>query len=71
MRASECLSNARSKAILHHLRPRTIHYERDPNDEMYINLAIIGNAAYLVSRDKDLLELMTTSADIARQFTSP
>jgi predicted nucleic acid-binding protein len=37
---------------------------------MYINLAIVGNATYLVSRDKDLLDLMTTSTDIARQFRS-
>ena len=35
---------------------------------MYINLAIVTNATYLVSRDKDLLDLMTTSTDVARQF---
>src|SRR5215213_6156285 len=50
--------------------PEEFHYERDPDDEMYINLAIVSNAAYLVSRDKDLLDLMTTSTDIARQFRS-
>lgn len=37
---------------------------------MYINLAIVVNASYLVSRDQDLLDLMTTSTDIARQFRS-
>ena len=37
---------------------------------MYINLAIVSNATYLVSRDKDLLDLMTTSTDMARQFRS-
>jgi predicted nucleic acid-binding protein len=37
---------------------------------MYINLAIVTNAAYLVSRDKDLLDLMTTSTERARQFRS-
>ena len=37
---------------------------------MYINLAIVANAAYLVSQDKDLLDLMITSTDIARQFRS-
>jgi predicted nucleic acid-binding protein len=37
---------------------------------MYINLAIVSNATYLVSRDKDLLDLMTASTDTARQFRS-
>lgn len=45
-------------------------YERDPDDEMYINLAIVANASYLVSRDQDLLDLVTTSTDVARQFRS-
>lgn len=35
---------------------------------MYINLAIVSDAAYLVSRDNDLLDLMTASTEIARQF---
>ena len=59
-----------TKAILIANVPEECHYERDPDDELYINLAIVTNAAYLVSRDKDLLDLMTTSTDIARQFRS-
>lgn len=31
---------------------------RDPKDELYVNLAIDAGADYLVSRDKDLLDLM-------------
>ena len=50
--------------------PEEYRYERDPDDEMYINLAIIANASYLVSRDQDFLDLMTTSTDVARQFRS-
>ena len=37
--------------------PQVFTYERDPRDEKYINLAIASNAHYLVSRDKDLLDL--------------
>jgi len=64
------LTKLEAKAILLANVPEEFHYERDPDDEMYINLAIVSNAAYLVSRDKDLLDLMTTSTDIARQFRS-
>ena len=32
---------------------------RDPKDEKYINLAVEAEANYIVSRDKDLLDLMT------------
>ena len=64
------LTKLEGKAILLANVPEEFHYERDLDDEMYINLAIVANAAYLVSRDKDLLDLMTTSTDIAQQFRS-
>lgn len=37
--------------------PRLFEFERDPKDEPYINLAIAANAGFLVSRDKDILDL--------------
>jgi uncharacterized protein len=37
--------------------PHVFDYARDPDDEMYIDLAVAGKADYLVSRDKDLLSL--------------
>ena len=64
------LTKLEAKAILIVNVPEEFHYERDPDDEIYLNLAIVTNAAYLVSQDKDLLDLMTTPTDIAQQFRS-
>ncbi len=48
--------------------PRHFLYPRDPKDEKYLNLAIEVAAAYLVSRDKDLLDLMTSDAAACQGF---
>jgi putative PIN family toxin of toxin-antitoxin system len=39
--------------------PAVCTLARDPKDEKYLNLAVAAGAAYLVSRDADLLDLMT------------
>jgi putative PIN family toxin of toxin-antitoxin system len=39
---------------------------RDPDDLPYLNLAIATGAAYLVTRDPDLLDLMKDSAFLAQ-----
>lgn len=38
--------------------PKVETVDRDPKDEPYLNLAIAAKAKYLVSRDRDLLDLM-------------
>ena len=48
--------------------PLKFRYSRDPNDEPYINLAVAANAAYIVSRDRDLLDLMSGYSDDCKEF---
>ena len=43
-------------------------FERDPKDAPYLNLAIAAGADYLVTRDRDLLDLMTGHADECKGF---
>lgn len=43
-------------------------FSRDPKDEKYINLAVEVNADYIVSRDRDLRDLMTDHTDEAKEF---
>lgn len=48
--------------------PRKFIYQRDVDDECYINLAIEAKADYLISRDRDLLDLMTGHTDVCKDF---
>ncbi len=48
--------------------PEIFSYLRDPKDEKYINLAVKAKAHYIISRDNDLLDLMTAFTDEAKEF---
>ncbi len=52
--------------------PELFVYQRDPDDAHYVNLAATANANVIVSRDKDLLDLMDAmkpeAADFHRRF---
>lgn len=48
--------------------PSHFSYLRDPKDEKYINLAVEIEADFIVSRDRDLLDLMTAHTDDAKEF---
>lgn len=48
--------------------PRHFTYSRDPKDEKYINLAVEGGTNYLISRDRDLLDLTTGYTDECKDF---
>lgn len=48
--------------------PEVFSLTRDPNDEPYINLAVAANADFLITRDKDLLDLMSNYDESGKQF---
>jgi putative PIN family toxin of toxin-antitoxin system len=41
---------------------------RDPDDAMFIELAIAGDATHIISHDKDLLTLPTSRTDAGKRF---
>jgi putative PIN family toxin of toxin-antitoxin system len=61
------LRDVLSRAVMFSHVPEEFKLERDPKDERYINLALASTAAYLVTWDKDLLELMDDKG-LRRQF---
>lgn len=62
------LNDIKSKAVfVKNVSPK-FEYPRDPKDEKYINLAIEAEADYLISRDKDLLDLMTDVSIAGKEF---
>jgi putative PIN family toxin of toxin-antitoxin system len=48
--------------------PDVFTYRRDPDDAHYVNLAIAADAKLIVSRDKDLLDLMDATKPDAMDF---
>lgn len=62
------LHDLAEKSIVIRSVPKAFSYSRDPDDEPYINLAAEVEADYIVSRDKDLLDLMTGYTDECKEF---
>lgn len=56
----------RSKRI--EIVPEVSFYPRDPKDQPYLNLAIACNAEYLVTRDRDLLDLADPASDFLKRL---
>jgi predicted nucleic acid-binding protein len=48
--------------------PKEFSYPRDEDDEPYINLAVAVGADFIVSRDRDLLDLMTGYTVECKEF---
>jgi putative PIN family toxin of toxin-antitoxin system len=58
------------KGKLYRKVPTRFELPRDPNDEPYLNLAIEAEARFLVTRDRDLLDLMRWDTEEGRNFQS-
>jgi putative PIN family toxin of toxin-antitoxin system len=61
-RVNELLEYIEGRSLIVPTVPRVFTLDRDPKDEIYVNLAIEAGANFLVSRDKDLLDLMSDPA---------
>lgn len=48
--------------------PETYAVQRDPKDSKYVNLALAAEAPYLVTTDRDLLDLMQIATKEGREF---
>lgn len=66
--AETLLNRVLRKAEIVENIPREFEFLRDSKDEKYINLAIVSKADYIVSRDRDLLDLMTGFDDKSKAF---
>ena len=66
--AAAIVERIRGRALLFSAPPDHFRYPRDPDDEHILNLAIETKAEYLVSRDKDLLDLMDENQSEGRAF---
>lgn len=48
--------------------PEAFAYPRDPRDQPYLDLAILSGSDYLVSRDRDLLDLQNPASEAGQQL---
>lgn len=64
----EFLTSLKNIAELVRKVPKVFSLPRDINDEPYINLAVECEADYIVSRDKDLIDLMSGYDFESKQF---
>lgn len=62
------LEQLAKKSVFIRSVPEKFTFSRDSDDEPYINLAIESKADYIVTRDKDLLDLMTQFDVEGKQF---
>jgi uncharacterized protein len=69
-KADRLIELLRLKGKLFRTVPKRFDLPRDPDDEPYLNLAIESDAQFLVTRDRDLLDLMKWDLEEGREFQS-
>ncbi|MGI8670366.1 MAG: putative toxin-antitoxin system toxin component, PIN family [Aridibacter sp.] len=62
------LQELAKKSILIKSVPAEFKLPRDTDDEIYINLAVESDADFIVTRDKDLLDLMSSYDSVSKEF---
>jgi putative PIN family toxin of toxin-antitoxin system len=67
-RVEAFLREVQSRAVVLSEVPKVISLPRDPDDEPYLNLALAAGARYLITRDKDLLDLMNPASPPGHEF---
>lgn len=61
---SQFIGRVQFAALFVQVIPAVVTLTRDPKDEKYLNLAVAAGASYVVTRDRDMLDLTTaTDAD--------
>jgi putative PIN family toxin of toxin-antitoxin system len=64
----EFISNLRILAEVYVKLPQVFSLPRDVDDEIYINLAVEAEADFIVTHDKDLIDLMTDHDNNSKEF---
>jgi len=67
-RVEEFIQAIESVAIVLDGFPEMFRYDRDPDDAHYVNLALAAEAKLIVSRDRDLLDLMDLTKPDGAEF---
>ncbi len=67
-RIESFLNSIKNLAVIVRKIPQVFSLPRDVDDEIYINLAVKCEADYIVTRDKDLIDLMTNYDIESKKF---
>lgn len=67
-RIEKFLNSIKELAVIVTDVPKVFSLPRDVDDEIYINLAVEAEADFIVTRDKDLIDLMTSYDIESKKF---